>query len=640
MMRSILRSKARLADSKPVSMPVVVPLEDVRSIADLSPNPLDYERTAFMAHSRRYDREALREYYLSQPVAGAEVWANYAVNLWEYEHGVEELTSFPWNITIPMTEVCNATCTFCSSPLVPNPKALAVQEVRHFADALRYAIYVSLQGLGEPLAHPQFEEIVEALQQYQNPVAQLEIITNGWLLSGHRWELLKSLRPCAIQVSVNAATDRTHQIAMGSRPGTFDQVVKNIGHVLADPDWRRCLKVSMVITRHSLAEVPQLLDLFMEKGVDHFQFNPLLPLNTPDWGFGRTGQYLDLWCGHLPDAAELVESAAAAIAECRRKGNVVTATPEQWLLPVDPPVRSDLIQLSIDQRNTAVFQMSSDTTEHDEWEQLCVRMDDQRIGLGPHDVHTEITGAEQEGVRFRGTPRSKRWAYLLRTPRLQLGAGEYTLDLSVDIESGGLYAGILDVESDDFVVQEELQSGASQIRFALRARRVVDVVVRQGADDTAVSAVYRSGRLSTEISFEESDEPGVVREAVTENASPAFAAPPDAPDESSGREATMSVPEPSPSIGGPDEDRVHSVSKGPRIYCPMVYSTLSVFHHSLDVSICCYMENAPGTMRSSLKQLPLVQAYNDEGFKLVRRTLQSERHIPVCESCPYGESRS
>jgi hypothetical protein len=72
----------------------------------------------------------------------------------------------------------------------------------------------------------------------------------------------------------------------------------------------------------------------------------------------------------------------------------------------------------------------------------------------------------------------------------------------------------------------------------------------------------------------------------------------------------------------------------------MVYTTLSVFHHSLDVSICCYMENAPGNRQPSLKELPLLQAYNDDGFRLVRRTLNTDRHIPVCESCPYGASRT
>jgi hypothetical protein len=72
----------------------------------------------------------------------------------------------------------------------------------------------------------------------------------------------------------------------------------------------------------------------------------------------------------------------------------------------------------------------------------------------------------------------------------------------------------------------------------------------------------------------------------------------------------------------------------------MVYTTLSVFHHSLDVSICCYMENAPGARPPNLKDEPMLQAYNSEGFKLVRRTLGTDHHIPTCDSCPYGAVRS
>jgi hypothetical protein len=609
-----------------VSRLSAVPLDKVRSIEDLSSNPLVYERTAFMAHIRRYDREALRAYYLRQPGEGAHVWANYVVNLWEYEHGVEELTSYPWNVAIPMTEVCNATCTFCSSPLVPNPKALAVNEVQHFADALRHALRVSLQGLGEPLAHPHFEEIAGEIRRHLSPVAQLEIITNGWLLSGHRWELLKSLRVSDIQVSVNAATDRTHQIAMGSRPGTFERVVKNIEDVLADPDWHGLLKASMVVTRHSLPEVPQFLDLLAKRGVQIFQFNALLPLTTPDWGFGRTDQYVDLWCGHLPSAPELVENAAAAIARYRRRGMIITATPEQWLLPVAPSPQARPIQLSTDQQSTAVFQIGAGpTAPNPDWEVLCVWVGDERVRLAPHEKHTDITGREGDGVRFRGTPESCRWAYLFRTARLPLRAGKYALDLQVEVESGELYGGILDIERDDFIVQERLHSGKTPIDFALAEDRLVDVVIRQGMDDSAVAAIYRHGRLSTGAGA------GLGKRVVYESAK-------ERPEERSAVEQ-VPLPPPSPRVDPVGGETPGSV-KPARIYCPMVYTTLSVFHHSLDVSICCYMERAPGQRQSSLKEVPLLQAYNDVGFRLVRRTLNTDHHIPVCDSCPYGASRS
>src|SRR5262245_15611964 len=618
MMRSMWRRLFRIDPGMLLKLSSVS-LDRVRSIEQLSANPLVYERTAFMEHIRRYDREALRAHYLRQPVEGAHVWANYVVNLWEYEHGVEELTSYPWNITIPMTEVCNARCTFCSSPLVPDPKALATHEVRHFADALRYAVDVSLQGLGEPLAHPHFEDIARELGKYLSPVARLEIITNGWLLSGRRWELLKSLGINSIQVSVNAATDRTHQIAMGSRPGTFDQVVKNIQDALADLDWSGFLKASMVVTRHSLPEIPQFLDLLVSKGVRVFQFNALLPLVTPDWGFGRRDQYVDLWCGHLSNPRELVEQAVAAIAKYRERGISISATPDQWLLPVVPH-RSGPVQLSVDQQNTAAFQVSSTViADLQEWEALSVRMNGERLALTPHEKHVEVIAKDTGGVRFRGTPQSCRWAYLLRTKERAFPPGHYALDLDIQIASGHLYAGILDIEADEFLVQEPLGTGRTTIDFELIDERPVAIVVRQGAEDAPVNASYDDGRLSTRSAPSSS-----VRRPAAEKR---VGGPPQA--ESQSRPVTAV------------ENRVASGPGKPgRIYCPMVYTTLSVFHHSLDVSICCYMENVPGGKPSNLKGRPVLQAYNDEGFRLVRRSLSTDRHLPTCDSCPYGATRS
>jgi hypothetical protein len=503
-----------------------------------------------------------------------------------------------------------------------------VHEVEHFADALRYAVCISLQGLGEPLAHPQFEEIATEIKKHLNPVAHLELITNGWLLAGHRWELLKSLRISHIQVSVNASTDHTHQIAMGSKPGTFDRVVANIENILADPDWRNLpetslglLKVSMVITRHSLPEVPQFLDLFVKKGVENFQLNALLPLTSPDWGFGRTDQYLDVWCGRLPNARELVEKATKAIVLYRRMGFRIVASPDQWLLPVSPSLRSYPIQLSADEQSAAVFQAGSVPTTYNnpKWEALCIRVNNRQVVLVPHEKYGDVTGSESEGVRFRGTPESCRWAYLLRTPRLELPAGEYILDLRVEISSGQLYGGILDIEKNEFIVQQELQSETTRMQFALAEDRLIDVVIRQGAKDTPVSAIYRYGRLRVST--------GVAEPAEGESAEENLAV----------TEAVQPPELPSTTV---DAEKTPGLYKPSRIYCPMVYTTLSVFQHSLDLSICCYMETVPGERRSNLKDKPVLEAYNADGFKLVRRTLTTDQHLPVCDSCPYGAFRS
>jgi hypothetical protein len=67
--------------------------------------------------------------------------------------------------------------------------------------------------------------------------------------------------------------------------------------------------------------------------------------------------------------------------------------------------------------------------------------------------------------------------------------------LALEIPSGRLYAGILDVDRDECVVQETLSSGRNRIDFVLAEERSIVIVVRQGADDTPVGLIYLDGML-------------------------------------------------------------------------------------------------------------------------------------------------
>jgi hypothetical protein len=207
------------------------------------------------------------------------------------------------------------------------------------------------------------------------------------------------------------------------------------------------------------------------------------------------------------------------------------------------------------------------------------------------------------------------------------------LDLQIEIGSGQLYGGILDIAKNEFIVQQQLQSGSTQVQFALTEDRLIDVIVRQGPDDTPVKAIYRYGQLRVLAGIEEAP----VGESAEENPEVTpVVRPPETPDTISESEETA------PQGSGLDSEKsgIPGLYKPGRIYCPMVYTTLSVFQHSLDISICCYMANVPGERRSNLKEMPVLQGYNADGFKLVRRTLNTDQHLPVCDSCPYGASRS
>jgi hypothetical protein len=89
-------------------------------------------------------------------------------------------------------------------------------------------------------------------------------------------------------------------------------------------------------------------------------------------------------------------------------------------------------------------------------------------------------------------------------------------------------------------------------------------------------------------------------------------------------------------------DRARGTSNGKRsrIYCPMVYNTLSVFQHALNASICCYMQAPPGHKLVSVKDRPLSEVVNAPAFQMVRESLMSREHIPVCDTCPYGDYRA
>ncbi len=512
----------------------ITPLSEVRSIEHLCPVPIHYERTALMEHIRSYNREALRSYYLRQPVEGAEVWANYVVNLWEYERGVAEVTSYPWKVAIPMTDVCNARCTFCTAPLVPDPQCLKVEEVKYFADALRYAIHVDLQGLGEPLAHPQFEEIVEEIGKYISSVAQLGIITNGWLLCGRRWELLKKIHITNIHVSVNAATDKTHQVAMGSRPGTFDKVVKNIEDALADTGWPRFLKTSLVVTRHSLPEVSDFIEMFVNRGVKIFQINALLPLEHPDWGFGHTDQYLDLWPGRVPNARELVIKAQKTIDHYRGKGILFFTSPEHWLDRLDQWRNPKLVQLQAGPMQDDSLQIVQSSAAPN-------FVSDPDVASG--SVSQTSTAGDNAGISGDSSKLSKAPPQGWR----------------------GLF-GRLFSRSHSHALEE----------------------APAGAIAPATTAPRRGSSLPT----------------------------------SSTRD---------PHLGSP--------KKSGRIFCPMVYDTLSVFQHNLNVSTCCYMQSPPGFQPPNLRSGDLLKVMNDPGLKLVRRTLHRD-HLRICSACGYGNFRS
>lgn len=85
-------------------------------------------------------------------------------------------------IYIEITNLCNLHCSFCAVHH-RSPRSMSLQEFEHILqEASHITKYIYLHVQGEPLMHPQFEEIMDLCDACN---MQVQIVTNGTLLEKH-----------------------------------------------------------------------------------------------------------------------------------------------------------------------------------------------------------------------------------------------------------------------------------------------------------------------------------------------------------------------------------------------------------------------------------------------------------------------
>lgn len=85
-------------------------------------------------------------------------------------------------IYIEITNSCNLSCSFCAKHH-RKYKMLSLQEFEHIVkQAKNYTNFIYLHVQGEPLSHPQFNEILSICDLYE---MQVQLVTNGTFLNKH-----------------------------------------------------------------------------------------------------------------------------------------------------------------------------------------------------------------------------------------------------------------------------------------------------------------------------------------------------------------------------------------------------------------------------------------------------------------------
>lgn len=193
---------------------------------------------------------------------------NASLAWWEAYLGIGKVSSFPPNLFLAITDVCNARCLFCSyDPTELSNKILRVSDIER-ADWLKFVKFFNPNcANAEPLAHPQAAELFAAIRR-QAPFIRMNMITNASLLTD---KIANSIlgHLDMMQVSLNAARKETYERDMALKWETTLANLKRLNERkqelgLDKPE----VRVSIVVHRYNIDELPEMPTLLRSLGID------------------------------------------------------------------------------------------------------------------------------------------------------------------------------------------------------------------------------------------------------------------------------------------------------------------------------------------------------------------------------------
>ncbi len=205
--------------------------------------------------------------------------ANYFLNLRECETKADILETYPWNVALPIADVCNARCTFCTSWL-EGTAVLQPEQLKPFMEVLPYARLIGFQGHGEPLANPHIESILQQVGDVVDSRAVGYIITNGIYLRKHIDQLLRA-RVQVFNLSLNAVSEETHDVVMGLGRKKIYDILSTVAELVrmrdnGHPEIQ--VTISMVLTADNIHEAADFVALGNELRVTTIYLRTLFPV--------------------------------------------------------------------------------------------------------------------------------------------------------------------------------------------------------------------------------------------------------------------------------------------------------------------------------------------------------------------------
>ena len=219
---------------------------------------------------------------LSRPRAAARVALKIAYRL--------KLTHVPWlpvTLDLEPNNDCNFGCPHCQVTHWAKPRVhLGPESFDRILDQFPPLAGVKLQGMGEPLLNKALLPMLRAGEARGTPMS---FFSNGSVMSPAIAQQLASLGGTRITFSIDGATAAVFErIRVG---GKFEKVCENVRRLvrLRGEARQPAIEVWTVVTRENVGELPDIVRLAKDLGVDAITFQ----LFVSDWGKMEMKQYAD-----------------------------------------------------------------------------------------------------------------------------------------------------------------------------------------------------------------------------------------------------------------------------------------------------------------------------------------------------------
>jgi len=194
-----------------------------------------------------------------------------------------QIPRWPLEIFLEVSNVCDLKCAMCHTFSAFNPKRLfsIKKEERGFfseygalESLLQHSLRVHCFGYGEPTLHPQFQEIISYISNYE---VLIDFFTNGMHLTKSLCEFLVNKRVHRIVLSFSGATKEDYEnIYIG---GNYEKVLAGISQLAKTKVKHKSpfpkIEVNSMAFQHQLDKIVEFVDLMADHGVNIITVKPV-----------------------------------------------------------------------------------------------------------------------------------------------------------------------------------------------------------------------------------------------------------------------------------------------------------------------------------------------------------------------------